>query len=133
MQSNLIDLISDRHLELRKELDARWVSEHGSDITRAEGHLLNRLYHQELSISAVARFMNMSRQAVHKCSSDLIEKGFLLQKEGSSKREKILKLTGKGKEFCRDNLAMKAELEAEVAARIGLEKVKLLKELLLDL
>ena len=133
METNLIDLISDTHLTLRKELDSRWFSEKGDGITRAEGHLMNRLFHEELSISAAARLMNMSRQAVHKCSVELIEKGFLIQKEGASKREKILVLTGKGKAFCRDNLAMKIQLEEDVTVRIGTEKVRLLKELLQEI
>ena len=130
MEKNLIDLISDTHLVLRKKLETRWTSEKGAGITRAEGHLMNRLFHQELSISAAARLMDISRQAVHKCSTELIEKGFLVQKEGNSKREKILILTGKGKAFCRDNMAMKIQLEKDVAVWIGAEKVRLLKELL---
>lgn len=130
MEHNLIDLVSDMHLELRKETDRCWADEKGDGITRAEGHLLHRLYRQELSISSVARKMDMSRQAVHKCAAELLGKGYLIQKPGANKRDKVLILTDSGETYCRENLALKQRLEEKIALQIGMDNVILLKELL---
>ena len=128
---NLIDLISDSHLHLRRIAEERWKKTGGDDISHTEGHLLARIHQNPLSISEASRLLNISRQAMQKCARGLEERDYLAfeYREGN-KRDKYMFLTGKGRSYCLESDAMKGEMESEIAADLGCEQVEILKDLL---
>ncbi|MDC7241445.1 MAG: MarR family transcriptional regulator [Spirochaetales bacterium] len=130
VDGNLIDLISDNHLLLRKTVMERMADGPFADVTMAEGHLLNRIHGTRLSVSAAARVMDMSRQAVHRCALELEKRGYLILEPGENRREKALVMTEKGKAFYRDNNALKRKMEEEITRQLGPRETAFLKETL---
>lgn len=128
---NLIDLVSEKHKKLRKNTFKLWAEKNVGNISDAETHLLAMLSIKDMTIADCARKMNLSRQAVHKCSKELILKNYIvfLPVTGNQKN-KLLTLTEKGVIFCDEILKLKIEIEKKIIENIGLENVKLLKELL---
>jgi DNA-binding MarR family transcriptional regulator len=130
--SDLIDLVSDKHAQLRGEVRQRWIQNGNEDVTPQEHYLMTRLeIHKELTIAETARKMNISRQAAHKCAKGLIEKGLIIAIASEENlREKLLQLTTKGLDCCKEMTAIKEEIIKEIVETLGAEKVELLKEIL---
>jgi DNA-binding MarR family transcriptional regulator len=126
----LIDLISEKHLELRQKLHEM----NGQDLNKTEAHILTILKRQgPQPIPEVSRLINISRQGVHKCVQGLLAGQFVeaFQVEGNL-RDKHIVLTAKGDAYCTSMEATKTLLEQQIAERIGQERVDLLKGLLKD-
>ncbi len=131
---NLIDLISDSHLHLRRIAEERWKKTGSDDISHTEAHLLARIHQNPLSISEASRLLNISRQAMQKCARGLEERDFLsFEYREGNKRDKYMFLTGKGLNYCLESNAMKGEIESEIAAGIGHDQVEMLKTLLREI
>lgn len=130
--SDLIDLVSDKHAQLRGEVRQRWIHNGNEDVTPQEHYLMTRLeMHKELTIAETARKMNISRQAAHKCAKGLIEKGLIIAVASEENlREKLLQLTSRGLDCCKEMTAIKEEIVKEIVETLGTEKVELLKEIL---
>lgn len=128
----LIDLVSDKHTELRGEVRQRWIKNGNEDVTPQEHYLMTRLeLHQQLTIAETARKMNISRQAAHKCAKGLVEKGLIVAETSEENlREKLLQLTSKGLESCKEMTWIKEEIEKEIVDTLGQEKVNVLKDIL---
>lgn len=128
----LIDLVSEKHGQLRSEVRQRWIQNGNEDVTPQEHYLMTRLeLYKEMTIAETARKMNISRQAAHKCAKGLIEKGLIESvTPPDNLREKMLQLTSRGVECCKEMTAIKEEIEKEIEETLGVEKVKLLKETL---
>lgn len=125
---SLIDLISEKHLELRKRLHET----NGQPINKSEAHILAILNVQGLlSISELSRLIGMSRQGAHKYIQGLLSAGLveLVQVEGNV-RDKHVALTPAGHTSRERFEETKSELERMIAERIGEEQVELLKRLL---
>lgn len=128
---NLIDLVSEKHKKLRKKTFKLWAERNLENISGAETHLLAMLSIKNMTIADCARKMNLSRQAVHKCSKDLIAQNYItfFSIEGNH-RDKLLQLTDKGTNYCIKMLNLKEEIEREITENIGSENVEFLKNLL---
>ncbi|ADL53905.1 MarR family winged helix-turn-helix transcriptional regulator [Clostridium cellulovorans] len=128
---NLIDLISEKHKRLRKEVIKLWLEKKGEEITDTESHLLAMLEIKSMTVAETARKIDLSRQAVHKCAKKLINQGYIMMKciEGNN-RDKLIVLTEKGHEYCSEMLIIKRYIEEEVAKEIGHESVAMMKALL---
>ncbi|MBE6023886.1 MAG: MarR family transcriptional regulator [Cellulosilyticum sp.] len=126
---NIIDLISEKHIVLRREAEDRWAENEKEEITHTEGFLLAKIRMEKVSLARVAKQANISRQAMFKCAKKLEEKGYLefISEEGSGK---YAVLTKKGEEYCRRSQALKMQIEEEIVEVLGEEKVMLLKDLL---
>ena len=74
---SIIDLISEKHIVLRKEVQERWSESHEEEISHTEGLLLAKINRGRISLAEVARQANISRQAMFKCAKRLEEKGYL--------------------------------------------------------
>lgn len=75
--------------------------------------------------------MNISRQAAHKCAKGLIEKGLIVAETSEENlREKLLQLTIKGLESCKEMKEIKEQIEKEITDTLGQEKVTILKDIL---
>lgn len=126
---NIIDLISEKHIVLRREVEDRWGELDEEDITHTEAFLLARINMGKISIAEVARQANISRQAMFKCAKKLEERGYL-QFVISESNNKYTVLTDKGIEYCKKSEELKEALEKKISDTIGSEQVDLLKELL---
>ncbi|WP_160680654.1 MarR family transcriptional regulator [Clostridium sp. C8-1-8] len=128
---NLIDLVSEKHKKLRSEIMKRWLDKDGEEITDTEAHFLAMLNKSSMTIAQTARKIKVSRQAAHKCAMKLIDEGYIkvIPIEGN-KKEKLVLLTEKGKSYCDEMLKIKEQVEDEISARIGKDRIEALKELL---
>ncbi|WP_051507177.1 MarR family winged helix-turn-helix transcriptional regulator [Saccharibacillus sacchari] len=128
--TTLIDLMSDKHLFLRKkvaELD-------GEELNRTETHILAVVETAvKVSISEIGRAVNLTRQGTHKSVLGLIERGYLEESQDTAnRRDRYVRLTSKGQQACDRQLAVKRELELEIAQKLGQEHVEWLKRLLVE-
>lgn len=128
---NLIDLLSEKHKKLRKEVMKLWVEKNRKYITDTESHMLGMLDAKSMTVAEIARKMNISRQGAHKCAKKLIDSEYIIMNaiEGNN-RDKLLVLDKKGEDYCREMLILKQQVEEEIINNIGHENVELLKSLL---
>ncbi len=131
---NIIDLISETHHKLRKDVIDRWCREGNEPVSRSEGHFMARVHIKPASISEIARSMGISRQAAQKCAVSLEDRGFLeIRRFSRNKRDKFPSLTSKGKDYIVKSEAMKNQMEKEITESIGKEKIQVLKKTLMEL
>ena len=126
---NIIDLISEKHITLRREVEERWSKSGEEDITHTEALLLAKINMGKISLAEVARQANVSRQAMHKCAKKLEEKGYL-EFIASESNQTYTSLTEKGSLYCKKSNDLKEKIEQEIAENLGEENIKLIKKLL---
>ena len=56
---NIIDLISEKHIALRREVEERWSKEGEEEITHTEAMLLAKINMGRISLAEVARQANI--------------------------------------------------------------------------
>ncbi|CAM4462140.1 MarR family winged helix-turn-helix transcriptional regulator [Paenibacillus phoenicis] len=128
---NLIDLISERHVQLRSLCEQVWNERNEIYISNSEWFIMARIYQQNPTISQVTRQVDISRQATHKFIKSLEAKGLVeVIPAQHNKKEKSLKLTPLGESCYEKNATIKAALEQIIADALGTEQVELLKKLL---
>lgn len=74
---NLIDLISERHVQLRSLCEQVWNERNEIYISNSEWFIMARIYQQNPTISQVTRQVDISRQATHKFIKSLEAKGLV--------------------------------------------------------
>ncbi|SCG95790.1 MULTISPECIES: MarR family winged helix-turn-helix transcriptional regulator [unclassified Romboutsia] len=128
---NIIDLISEKHAKLRKLVRDKWVELGEEYISDTESYILAIIEREPMSVAQIARIIDISRQGVHKCTKDLILRGYIYTEyvEGNS-RDKILLLTEKGKRFFEETLLLKESIEEEIKTSIGRKEFEILKDCL---
>lgn len=126
---NIIDLISEKHITLRREVEERWSKSGEEDITHTEAMLLAKINMGKISLAEVARQANVSRQAMHKCAKKLEEKGYL-EFIANESNQTYTSLTEKGSLYCKKSNDLKEKIEQEIAENLGEENIKLIKKLL---
>ena len=125
---NIIDLISEKHIILRRSVEERWAELEEEDISHTEA-LLAKINMGKISIAEVARQANISRQAMFKCAKKLEMRGYLKFVVNES-NNKYTELTDKGKDYCKKSTELKEQMEREIAEVLGKDKVEALKDLL---
>lgn len=126
---NIIDLISEKHIVLRREVEDRWSEQEEEDISHTEALLLAKINMGKISIAEIGRQANISRQAMFKCAKKLEARGYLIfvtNEQGN----KYTELTPKGNDYCKRSKELKEALENKIIDVLGKEQVKMLKELL---
>lgn len=126
---NIIDLISEKHIILRRDVEERWAECEEEDISHTEALLLAKVNMGKISIAEVARQANISRQAMFKCAKKLEMRGYL-KFVISESNNKYTELTDKGKDYCRKSTKLKEQIEREIANVIGKAELEVLKDLL---
>lgn len=126
---NIIDLISEKHISLRREVEERWNSSGEDDITHTEAMLLAKINMGKISLAEVARQANVSRQAMHKCAKKLEDKGYL-KFVASDSNQTYTSLTEKGELYCKKSNTLKEKIEKEIEKKLGKENIKIIKKLL---
>ena len=126
---NIIDLISEKHIILRRGVEERWAELEEEDISHTEALLLAKINMGKISIAEVARQANISRQAMFKCAKKLEVRGYLKFVVNES-NNKYTELTDKGKDYCKKSTELKEQMEREIAEVLGKDKVEALKDIL---
>lgn len=126
---NIIDLISEKHIVLRREVEDKWASSSEEEITHTEAFLLAKISMGKVSLAEAARQAHISRQAMFKCAKKLEEKGYL-EFNLEDNHNKYAVLTLKGQAYCQKSRELKTSIENEIAEILGKDHVLLLKELL---
>ncbi len=128
---NLIDLLSEKHAQLRKIVRDKWSENAGEYITDTESYIIALLERKPMTASQLARIIDISRQGAHKNTKNLITKGYIeIENCDSSSRDKTLILTEKGEKFCKETLVLKNQLEKSIEEVIGTENLTVLKSCL---
>lgn len=128
---DLIDLISERHIQLRAICEELWNHNSNIYISNSEWFIIAKTYKNKPKISYIAKQVNVSRQAAHKLVKNLSSKGLVqIYSIENNNRDKYIALTPLGDECYEKNLFIKASLEKKIIASIGLKQFTLIKELL---
>ena len=126
---NIIDLISENHIKLRKIAEDRWSETGEEEISHTEGFLLAKISMGKISISEAARQANISRQAMFKCAKKLELRGYL-KFDVDETNNKYAYLTDKGNDYCIKSKNLKENIENEICKNIGKENLEILKKIL---
>lgn len=128
---DLIDLLSEHHLQLRRICELSWNDSSDIYISNSEWFIMARIYQKQPTISYVSKHVDISRQATHKLIKNLESKGLIAIKSvENNKKDKCLQLTVLGEECYEKNESLKATLEKQIANTIGAEQLALLKDIL---
>ncbi|WP_346887510.1 MarR family winged helix-turn-helix transcriptional regulator [Clostridium sp. UBA1056] len=128
---DLIDLISERHILLRRICQDSWNNNNDTYISNSEWYIMARIYKKKPTLSYVTKHVDISRQATHKFVKNLESKGLIeITNSTNNNKDKCLQLTPLGEECYEINLSQKAALEQKVTEEIGADKVKILKDIL---
>ncbi|WP_120465304.1 MarR family winged helix-turn-helix transcriptional regulator [Paenibacillus aceti] len=128
---NLIDLISERHVHLRSLINQLWNTSSDIHISNSEWFIMARIYKKQVTISYVAKHVDISRQATHKLIKNMESKGLVeISKAQHNNKDKCIQLTELGEECYERNKAIKATLEAKIIAAIGVEQAEHLMQVL---
>jgi DNA-binding MarR family transcriptional regulator len=128
---DLVDLLSERHLLLRKISEKAWNDSSDIYISNSEWFIMARVYKKQPTISYVTKHVDISRQAVHKFIKSLKSKGLVEVKNAEhNKKDKCIKLTALGDECYEKNNALKKTLEKKIADQIGADQFAILKDIL---
>ena len=107
------------------------LNKHIEKINQTESHILGIIEMDSRTVAEVAKEMNISRQAAHKCAQGMISRGYITSenREGSNK-EKLLVLTEKGRQCNAEMLKIKVDIEKQVSEELGEPSVEIMKLLL---
>jgi DNA-binding MarR family transcriptional regulator len=129
---DLIDLISERHLLLRKITEKTWNDRSEISISNSEWFIMARIYGIRPTLAQVSKSVDISRQATHKLVRGLESRGLVIIEDSTeNNKDKCIRMTPLGEECYEKNLALKAELIDRIADHIGSDKVSLLKDILM--
>ena len=105
---------------LAHSLDTRLAARGHPPLTEAQTALLSNLDCGSTYASAVAQRMGISRQAVYRTVREMAALGLLeLQTDPVKRNQKLIVMTDKANALAIDARAVLAEIETELAARIG--------------
>jgi DNA-binding MarR family transcriptional regulator len=128
---NLIDVLNERHIKLRKITENLWNENNDIKLSNSEWFIIARIYKKQPTIAYVSRNVDISRQATHKFIKQLASKGLVEVSDAKdNKKEKSIRLTQLGEACYEKNEALKADLEKKIADNIGDEQLQLLKDIL---
>ncbi|MDD3174073.1 MAG: MarR family winged helix-turn-helix transcriptional regulator [Herbinix sp.] len=131
---DLIDLINSKYFKFKKVNEEVWNNSYNISITNSEWSVIYLIYGKQPTISEIAKQVDITRQATHKCIKTLNSKGIItINNVVNSNKKKGLKLTPLGEKLYSENKLLKESLERDLAAKIGFDTVSLLKSLLANL
>lgn len=128
---DVIDLISERHVMLRKICETLWNEHNELPISNSEWYIMARIYNETSTVSGVAKQVDITRQAAHKLIKKMESKGLVEFANSHNNRDKCIQLTESGEQYYEKYRLMKASLEEKIAEKIGAEQLAHLRKLLL--
>jgi len=130
MNLDLIDMISERHIQLRSKLQQLWDEEDGAiKLSNSEWFVMSLVAQAQLTIPHAAKRLDISRQAAHKLIRSLEAKG-LIEIRNINKKVKTAQFTELGLQYNERYKELKAEIERAIAKSIGQDKLQWLYEVL---
>ena len=87
---------------------------------------------ESMTLPELTEMLGISRQAVHKNVTKMVELGVVFYDDPENKKRKRVRLTPKGKEILQKRAELMEQVEAKIAEKIGREKVELLREILME-
>ncbi|MGX9135689.1 MarR family winged helix-turn-helix transcriptional regulator [Rummeliibacillus sp. JY-2-4R] len=128
---DLVNLLSERLFQVRNATEKLWSDQSDLYISNSEWFIMSKIYKEPQTIAYVSKHVNFSRQATHKFVKRLEANGLIeIRNVENNKKEKSLHLTKLGEECFEKNEALKTTIEKELAERIGIENISVLKEIL---
>ncbi|MEH7222247.1 MarR family winged helix-turn-helix transcriptional regulator [Bacillus sp. JJ1566] len=128
---DLIDLISERHGQLRGIAEKSWNETSDIAISNSEWYIMSRIYKKKPTIAYVSKNVDITRQATHKFIKNLKAKGLVnVMDVENNKKVKWIELTPLGEECYEKNEALKAKIEKQLTEKMGEKQVELLKNIL---
>ncbi|MFD1780398.1 MarR family winged helix-turn-helix transcriptional regulator [Fredinandcohnia salidurans] len=128
---DLIDLLSERHGQLRGIAEKLWNESSDIAISNSEWYIMSRIYKRQTTIAIVSKNVDITRQATHKFIKNLKAKGLVNVMDGeNNKKEKRIELTPLGEECYEKNEELKATIEKQIIEKVGEEQIVLLKNVL---
>ena len=130
-QLDMIDLLSERHMLLRRVMEQDWNAISEVPIANSEWYMMSRIYKQETTISHITKNVNISRQATHKVIKKLVDKQLVeVRDHEQNKKLKSIQLTAYGEKCFEQYAELMQNLERKIADTIGKDRLFLLKDLL---
>ncbi len=130
LSQNLKSLLLNRFEWYEKELLTSLEKQGDVSLTTAQSRALAVLNGQSSSISALARSLNISRQAAHKTVARLIELNWVQLEDSEKGNEKIISFTEQGQRMRVKTKEHMMKVENDIAQAIGIERYKILVEVL---
>lgn len=130
LDSDLIDLISERHAMLRKMCEKMWNDSNSVPISSSEWQIMARIYKKSPTVAYIAKQAGISRQAAHKFIKKMENKDLIEFVQSNNNKDKCVQLTEFGTTCFEKNMVNKTWLERRIADKIGPEPYLQLKTLL---
>lgn len=130
LSQNLKSLLFNRYEWYEKELLISLEKQGDVSLTTAQARALAVLNGQSSSISALARSLNISRQAAHKTVVRLIELDWIQLEDSDKGNEKIINFTEHGQNMRGKLKEHMIRIENDIAQAIGPKRYQALVEIL---
>jgi DNA-binding MarR family transcriptional regulator len=130
LSQNLKSLLFKRYEWYEKELLISLEKQGDVSLTTAQARALAVLNGQNSSISALARSLNISRQAAHKTVVRLIELDWIKLEDSDKGNEKIITFTEYGQQMRGKMKEHMLRIENDIAQSIGAERYAVLVDVL---
>lgn len=123
--------MSERYEILRRLAEEKWNNNNELYISNSEWFILGKIYNSQLTISDVAKDVEISRQAIHKIVKSLEAKGLVeVSSVEHSKKHKAIRMTEFGQICYEKNAHYKGEIEQQLIHTLGEIEVTKLKDIL---
>ncbi|MFJ8260570.1 MarR family transcriptional regulator [Rummeliibacillus sp. NPDC094406] len=128
---DVLDLLSKRHMNLRKKVERMWNSANEIKISNSEWYVISFTYKKQPTIATITKQVDITRQATHKLIKGLEQKGVLeIHNALHNKKDKCVTLTSYGDSIYEEYTKIKNELESDISHHIGKEQLQLLKAII---
>lgn len=128
---DLLELLGERHSQLRRLAEERWAAHSDIEISNSEWLILAKIGEGEPTIAYVAKQVGITRQATHKLIKKMVAKELVEVNDAEdNKKVKRVRLSRLGKQCFEENNRLKAGLEQELEGVIGAGQVERLKTIL---
>jgi DNA-binding MarR family transcriptional regulator len=124
-------LLAQRAAWMEAQLHAGADREGYGYVTPAMSRMFGQMGREPISLSALARRLIVSRQAVHQLANEAVRHGLVeLVDSPTNRRVRLVRFTPKGEAMFASGTRTLARIERELAERIGAEDVETLRRIL---
>ncbi|PTH55895.1 transcriptional regulator [Staphylococcus arlettae] len=128
---DFIDLLSERHAQLRQLTETAANVDQESKISSSEWYIISIIGAETYTLSELTALVKLTRQAIHKTIKQLEQKELVVLKAVTgNKKEKCVNLTTLGHDLWQRNQTYQQELEQHIKTKIGVAQFEQLKALL---
>lgn len=133
LSHNINRLMQDRSEWIGARLKERMAADETSDFSPSEAKIFGTLRGRRLTISEIARLRGVSRQAIHRTVSGLVDRGYLrLEQAEDNRRDKVVVVTARGQRQREKAGETLRRIEEEIAEVIGRKRLETLRQILME-